>query len=145
MNCEACQEEKNMGDKYIVRYGFERREYVSYKREAVYRNIAGARNVWICDDCLDSYISRHALIAGVGLPLMMVAVGLSNYSSGKQFAALISPIILGIIVGLVLYLVMSRQGKRIKGRQNLGDVYAIRLVKPELKRQGYRSFYTRQD
>jgi hypothetical protein len=145
MNCEACHEEKITGDTYIVRYGFERRELISYKRMAVYQSIVGTRNVWICDHCLNRYITRHALIAGIGLPLMMAAVGLSNYSSSKQLAALISPIILGIIVGLVLYLIMSRQGKRTKGLQNLGDVYAIRLVKPELKRQGYRSFYTRQD
>ncbi len=145
MNCEACHEEKTTGNTYIVRYGSERREYVSYKREAVYRSIAGTRNVWICDDCLNGYISRHALIAGIGLPTMMFAVGLSNYLSSKELVQLISPIILGIIVGLVLYLIMTRQGKKIKSRQNLGDVYAMRLVKPELKRQGYRNFYTRQD
>lgn len=145
MRCEACHEETSKGDTYIVRYGSERREYVSYKREAVYRNIAGTRNVWICDNCLNRYITRHALLAGIGLPMLMVAVGLSNYLSSKETLQLISPIILGIIVGLVLFLIMTRQGKKIKSRQNQGDVYAIRLVKPELKRQGYRNFYTRQD
>lgn len=145
MNCEACHEETTKGDTYFVRYGFERREYVSYKWEAVYQSIAGTRNVWICDNCLNRYITRYALLAGIGLPTMMFAVGLSNYLSSKELVQLISPIILGIIVGAFLFLIISGRRRRSKGRLQMGDVYAMRLVKPGLRRQGYRSFYTRQD
>jgi len=145
MDCEVCQKETAAGDSYIVRYGFERREYVSYKREAVYRSIAGTRKVWICDNCLNHYISRQALFSGLGMLLLMGSLGLVNFLSAKPLAEQISPVVLGIIGGAFLFLVISSRRRKSKGRLQMGDVYAMRLIKPELRRQGYRSFYTRQD
>lgn len=145
MNCEVCQKETATGGPYIVRYGFERRELISHKREAVYRSIAGTRSVTICDSCLNRYISRQALFSGLGFLLLISSLGLVNFLSAKPLAEQISPIVLGIIGGAFLFMVISNRGRKSKGRLQMGDVYAMQLVKPELRQQGYRSFFTRQD
>jgi hypothetical protein len=77
--------------------------------------------------------------------LLMGSLGLVNFLSAKPLAEQISPVVLGIIGGAFLFLVISSRRRKSKGRLQMGDVYAMRLIKPELRRQGYRSFYTRQD
>jgi hypothetical protein len=145
MKCEVCKSETNPGDFYVVRYGSERSEVLSSRKTAVYRSIAGSEQVFICNSCLERHISRRALLAGGGFALLAASVGLVGILTGKPVNEQISPIVLGLIGGIMLYFLVSKKQKEGKGRLQMGDLYAIRLARPRLKAQGYRSFYTRQD
>lgn len=145
MQCEACKSETNPGDFYIVRYGSERSEYLSSKKVAVYRNIAGTEQVFICDRCLNRQISTRALLAGGGFALLTASVGLVAFLAGKPLNEQIAPLVLALLGGVMLYLLISRKQKQGAGRLQMGDWYAIQLAKPRLKAQGYPHFYTRQD
>ena len=145
MKCEACQHEVDGGDSYIVRYGSERTEYLSYKQFAVHRSIAGTHQVFICDACLNRFINRRALLSGLVMAVPLAGLGLVNLLSGKPLAEQVSPLVLGVVLGALLFLLISSKRKPGKSRQQMGDLYAIQLLKPVLKQQGYRYFYTRQD
>lgn len=145
MKCEACKSETNPGDFYIVRYGSERSEYLSYKKIAVYRNIAGTLQVFICNQCLNRHISTRALLSGGGFALLTASVSLVAFLTGKPLNEQIAPLVIALLGGVMLYLLISKKQKQGAGRLQMGDWYAIQLVKPRLRAQGYRSFYTRQD
>jgi len=144
MKCEVCKSETNPGDYYVVQYGSERTEYLTSKKAAVYRNIAGSKQVFICNSCLDRHISRRALLAGGGFALLTASVSLVAFLTGKPVNEQISTIVIGLVGGIMLYFLISKKQKVGTGRTHMGDLYAIQLTKPGLKAQGYRSFYTRQ-
>jgi hypothetical protein len=144
MKCEVCKKETNPGAFYIVRYGYESWNYLTYKKFLVTRQIAGSENVWICDPCLDRHLDRLAFLAGLLIVLSLIGVSLLGILQGHPLREEICPSVLGLFGGGIVYYMIKRN-KRGKGRLQMGDNYAIQLIKPRLKQQGYKSFFTRQN
>jgi hypothetical protein len=145
MKCEVCKTETNPGAFYIVRYGYESWNYLTYKKFLVTRQIDGSENVWICDPCLDRYVDQLALLVGLLIVFGIISVTLLlNLLQGHPVREEICPSVVGLLGGAYVYY-MIKKDKRGKGRLQMGDKYAIRLIKPRLKRQGYKSFFTRKN
>jgi hypothetical protein len=141
MICEACKTEKSVGDTYIVRYGTMTTTNDA-RKIVVTRTYAGEEDVWICDNCLDRFYGRFSLIFGISFIALFAIISLISLIQGKP-EGISTLLVLGVIGGLFFYLTIRVPKKKGKKRLIKGDQYAIRLIHPRLKKQGYTGFFTR--
>jgi hypothetical protein len=84
-------------------------------------------------------------MAKVGLALVAIVASVPVVLGVKPLGEMTLPIV--VLLGLSLYLWagIRRDWKKGKHRERVGDGMAIRLRKPDLKRQGHKVFWSRED
>jgi hypothetical protein len=145
MRCASCGAETSTGAEYIVRYGSLALSTYRHKTVTKIYKIAGKEDVFLCDSCVDRRVNRLAALYGGGLALVAIVASVPVVLGGKPLGEMTLPIVVLLGLSLYLWVGIRRDWKKGKHRERVGDGMAIRLRKPDLKRQGHKVFWSRED
>lgn len=151
MKCEKCGNEANSVEKYQFYYGnYVGSQYIDRRHSLTKYKIAGSHEVFLCQNCVGHFIDRIRLIVSAGLVLLGLAAFLirmliqqpAQGSEADSIADAFAGLFI-IVIALLFYFGTYKEWRKEKNRSGFGDQIAIRLHKKELRRAGFRKFFTR--
>lgn len=151
MKCESCGVDTQTGQRYTFYYGSLTGASTTGRLTVTNYRIAGRQDLFLCDTCVARHSEMNARKLGLILLVVPLLIGLCFLSPiflglegyGFEQAKPLMPILWLALLGPFVYLIRRSVWKR--GTGGVGDSLAIKLRRPELKKAGFDSFFTREE